>query len=108
MSRAAGLLLALLALACVGRDPMGNPIPDESRFVKEWSRYLGLPGKKALVLAGDVEALFVFGYAYDLPDAETAEDRAHLECAIRRRVKSIEAPCRTYAVGNRRAEPSAP
>ena len=102
MSTRAGLLLALLALACAGRGPMGNAIPDESRFVKEWNRYLGLPGKKALVLAGDVGGLFVFGYAYDLPDSATAESQAHLECAIRREVRNIEAPCRTYAVGSRR------
>ncbi len=108
MSARLAPLLALVGLACAGPGPMGNPIPDESRFVKEWNRYLGLEDSKALVLAGDLEGRFVFGYAYDLPDVESAEERAHLECSVRREVRSIEAPCRTYAIGDELAEPSAP
>ncbi len=101
-------LLSFVMLACAGTGPMGNSIPDESRFVKEWNRYLGLEDSKALVLAGDVEGRFVFGYAYDLPDAESAEERAHLECEARRGVRNIQAPCLTYAVGDERVEPPAP
>jgi hypothetical protein len=90
----------VMGLACVGGAPMGNPIPEESRFVKEWHRYLGLPEAKSLALAGDVNGRFVFGYTHGLSDARLAERRALAECELRRRIQAIEEPCRVFAVGN--------
>ena len=76
---------------------MGQPIPDESRFVKEWSRYRTLAGHKALFVAGDIEGRFIMGYAHGLETPDGAMRQAEDECERRRAARDIEAACRLYA-----------
>ena len=92
-------------IACA-RGPMGNPIPEQSRFAKEWDRYLTLPGAKAMALAGDVEITFTMGYAWGLEDDEAAIERARVECIVRRALRNLEPQCRIHAVGNRVLDPT--
>jgi hypothetical protein len=96
-------ILTTLVAACY-RSPIGMPLPLASRFEGEWRNYSRLQPNKALAIAGDTQGTYVIGYAHALASEPDAVAQAMLACEARRADRRIEAPCRTYAVGERPVE----
>jgi hypothetical protein len=94
------LALTTLATACY-RSPIGMPLPERARLESEWKNYTRLQPSKALAIAGDMRGTYVIGYAFALESEPDAVNQAMLACEARRADRRIEAPCRTFAVGDR-------
>jgi len=92
--------LALAGCVALDSDPMGLHMREKTRFESEWRRYVALPEAKALAVAGDPRGTYVSGIAHGEPSAEAAVARALVRCQERREDRRIEAPCRTYGIGN--------
>jgi len=107
------MLVALLATivglyGCIGgTSTLGARLPKASRFVEEWRHYERLQPMKAMAVAGDLEALFVSGYAFGYADEPAAVNAAMADCEARRIDRRVMAPCRTYAVGDRLVDAAA-
>lgn len=103
------LMLAstLVSSGCVGAPTIGARLPRTSRFVEEWRHYTRLQPAKAMAVAGDVDALYVGGYAFGYADEAAAVEAALADCETRRIDRRIAAPCRTYAVGDKLSEAAA-
>ena len=89
-------LLACLALpaACVSdhRPPAG--------IERLWRDYVSLPGERALAIAGDPDRIWVAAAAGGHASQQAAERSALSECARRRQVRRLQAPCLLYARGD--------
>ena len=82
------------------RDPGEEPHPVGS----EWSSYLRLSGFKSLAVAGNLNGVYVSGFAHAYPLPQLAVDEALDRCEERRADRRIADPCRTYAIGDEIAE----
>lgn len=78
---------------------IGVEMRNKPRFESEWRDYCELQGFKALALAGDFEGVYVFGFADEASDQETATAEAMRHCEQRRLDRRISAPCQVYFVG---------
>jgi hypothetical protein len=104
--------LALLALGplavagCMrsGGSPMGVPLRERTQFESQWRSYQRLSGLKALAVAGDLEGVYVSGFAFSYPIQALADDEALETCEQRRTDRRIEDACRLYAIGDERVE----
>ena len=103
---AAGLLLAVAPAGCRsgGGGAIGIPVNSRTQFESEWSTYLRLSGFKSLAVAGDLEGVYVSGFAHAYPLPQLAVDEALERCEERRADRRIADPCRTYAIGDEIAE----
>ena len=100
----------LLALACAASaalsgcyhftSPIGVQLPDSSRFESEWKNYGRLKPNKCMAVAGDMSGMYVTGYSFGAATELAAVEAAIEACEARRADKRIEAPCRTYAIGD--------
>jgi hypothetical protein len=99
---AAGLLLVVATAGCwsSGGGAIGIPVNDRTQFKSEWSTYLRLSGLKSLAVAGDLEGVYVSGFAHAYPLTQLAVDAALERCEERREDRRIADPCRTYAIGD--------
>jgi hypothetical protein len=104
-----------IAAACTGAlgcgplaAPVGLPLSAKTRFRAEWRAYVELPAAKALVVAGDLEGLYVLGLAYGHVAAEPAIAEAFARCERRRADRRLAAPCVAYAIGDVAAGVSTP
>lgn len=95
-SRLAATALGVVAaaLACAPAGP-----PGESRFQREFQRYLSLPNQKVFVIAGDPEGAWVHGYAYKARSQIEAQDLAMEQCNVRKKELAVPAECVVYAIG---------
>ena len=96
----AATLLSTLVAGCY-RSPIGMPLPSAPRFKAEWKNYSRLEPNKALAIAGDTQGTYVIGYAFAQSSEPAAVQAAMDACEARRADRRIEAPCRTYAIGER-------
>ncbi len=55
-------------------------------------------------MAGDLEGVYVSGFAYAYPLPQLAADEALERCEERRADRRIADPCRTYAIGDELAD----
>jgi hypothetical protein len=96
------LLLAVASAGCRSRGggAIGIPVNSRTQFESEWSTYLRLSGFKSLAVAGDLEGVFVSGFAHAYPIPQLAIDEALERCEERRADRRIADPCRTYAIGD--------
>lgn len=96
------LAVGLLTLAGCFRSPrpIGVKVREQTRFESEWKGYLKLSPLKSLAVAGDVNGVYVSGFAQASPTRERAVEGALQHCELRRLDRRIADPCRTYAVGD--------
>jgi hypothetical protein len=87
-----------------GVSPMGLEFKRRTQFESEWSKYRELQPNKALAIAGDVQARYVLGYAHELADESSAIEQALADCEQRRADRSLDAPCRLFAVNGERVD----
>ena len=101
-ARHAALALALLATAgCYTfSSPIGVPLPTVKRFDSEFRTYSRLHPNKSLAVAGDTADIYVSGYSHRETSETAAVEAALAACEARRRDRRVEAPCRTYAIGD--------
>ena len=81
---------------------MGVELRTTTQFEAEWRNYQNLNGLKALAVAGDLEGVYVSGFAWSYPIQDFANDEAMENCEKRRIDRRIEDPCRLYAEGDER------
>ena len=99
----AALAVCLLAAGgCLrsGGSPMGIPLREVTQFESEWENFQRLRPLKALAVAGDLDGVYVSGFAYAYPIQALANAEALENCDERRADRRIEQECRLYAVGN--------
>jgi hypothetical protein len=98
------LLLALCVLSLAGcfrsPRPVGVKLREQTRFESEWKGYLRLAPFKSLAVAGDLNGVYVSGFAQLSATRELAVEGALQHCRQRRLDRRIADPCRTYAVGD--------
>jgi len=87
-----------------GGSPMGIPLREMTRFESEWKNYQRLGGLKALAVTGDLNGVYVSGFAFAYPIQAFADDEALENCEERRVDRRIDDACRLYAIGNDRIE----
>lgn len=90
----------LVAGSCAQAPPDGtrsNPLAS-TRF---WEQYSGLPGARAMAVAGDPTRIWVGGMAGGMPSVEEARREALAECGRQRARRRLRAPCLAYAEGDR-------
>jgi hypothetical protein len=102
LALAGSLLLASGPTGCRSRGggAIGIPVNDRTQFESEWSSYQRLSGFKSLAVAGDLNGIYVSGFAHVYPLPQLAEDDALARCEERRADRRIPSPCRTYAIGD--------
>jgi hypothetical protein len=83
-----------------GGTPMGIEVKSVTQFQSEWRAYSRHVGFKALAVAGDLEGVYVSGYAYAYPSEDMAIEAAFEYCEGRRTDRRITEKCRLYAVGD--------
>ena len=83
-----------------GGSPMGIPLREMTQFDSEWKNYQRLGSLKALAVAGDLNGVYVSGFAFAYPVQALANDEALENCEERRADRRIEDACRLYAIGN--------
>jgi len=101
------LALCLLAVGgCMrsGGSPMGIPLREVTQFESEWNNYRLLKSRKAIAVAGNLNGVYVSGYAYAYPVQALANAEAIENCEERRLDRRIESECRLYAVEGERIE----
>ena len=99
------LVLCLIAAGgCMrsGGSPMGIPLRGMTQFDSEWKGYQDLGPRKAIAVAGDLNGVYVSGFAYAYPIQSLANDEALENCEERRRDRRIEGECRLFAIGDDR------
>ncbi len=97
---AIGVLCACALAACtLPQRTLGIEMREQSRFQQQWKRYQKLEDFKALVIAGDVEGVYVSGFSYEMASTDEAVRAALDLCEQRRTDRRIVAPCRTVAIG---------
>jgi hypothetical protein len=79
---------------------MGIPLREMSQFDSEWKNYQCLGSLKALAVAGDLNGVYVSGFAYLYPLQALANDEALENCEERRADRRVEEECRLYAIGD--------
>ncbi len=79
---------------------MGIEVKSVTQFHAEWRVYSDHIGFKALTVAGDLEGVYVSGYAYAYPSEDMAIEAAFEYCEGRRTDRRITEQCRLYAVGD--------
>ena len=79
---------------------MGIPLREMTQFESEWKNFQRLRPRKALAVAGDLDGVYVSGFAYAYPIQALANAEALENCDERRADRRIEQECRLYAVGN--------
>jgi hypothetical protein len=99
---ASGLLMALAPVGCGsgGGGAIGIPVNSRTQFESEWSTYLKLSGFKSLAVAGNLDGVYVSGFAHGYLLPQLAVDEALERCEQRRADRRIADPCRTYAIGD--------
>ena len=100
------VMLSVAAAACT-RSPIGMPLPETTRFECEWKNYSRLQPNKAIAIAGDRQGVYVAGYAYAQASEVEAVEAALAACEGRRADRRIDAPCRTFAIGQHEVETAA-
>jgi hypothetical protein len=83
-----------------GGSPMGIRLRTMTRFESEWKNYQRLGSLKALAVAGDLNGVYVSGFAYAYPIQSLANDEALENCEERRADRRVEDACRLYAIGD--------
>jgi hypothetical protein len=89
-----------------GGSPMGIPLREVTRFESEWKNYQRLGARKALAVAGDLDGVYVSGFAFAYPIQALANEEALENCEERRADRRIEDECRLYAIGELRLDPA--
>jgi hypothetical protein len=92
---------AVALSACIRFDSaIGVPLRSKTRFESEWQHYLDLPDHKSLAVAGDRKGVYASGVAYGYPSQRRADAVADAlrHCEERRRDRSVDDECRTYAI----------
>ena len=79
---------------------MGIPLREMTQFESEWKNFQRLRPLKALAVAGDLNGVYVSGFAYAYPIQALANAEALENCDERRADRRIEQECHLYAVGN--------
>ena len=102
----ASCLLAAGGCMRSGGSPMGIPLRTMTQFESEWKNYQRLGSLKALAVAGDLNGVYVSGFAYAYPIQALADDEALENCEERRADRRIEDACRLYAIGDDRVQES--
>ena len=103
----ASCLLAAGGCMRSGGSPMGIPLRTMTQFESEWKNYQRLGSLKALAVAGDLNGVYVSGFAYAYPIQALANDEALENCEERRTDRRVEDACRLYAIGDDRAQDTA-
>jgi hypothetical protein len=85
-----------------GGSPMGVALKSRTQFESEWRGYQRLTGMKALAVAGDLQGVYVSGFAWAYPVQKPANREALENCEERRADRRVEPECRLYAVGDER------
>jgi len=99
----AALAVCLLAAGgCLrsGGSPMGIPLREVTQFESEWKNFQRLRPLKALAVAGDLDGVYVSGFAYAYPIQALANAEALENCDERRADRRVEQECRLYAIGD--------
>ena len=102
----ASIWLAIGGCMRSGGSPMGIPLREVTRFESEWKNYQRLGPRKALAVAGDLDGVYVSGFAFAYPIQALANDEALESCEERRADRRIEDECRLYAIGDLRVDPT--
>jgi len=87
-----------------GGSPMGVPLREMTQFESEWKNYQRLRPLKALAVTGDLNGVYVSGFAFAYPVQSLANDEALENCEERRVDRRIEIECRLYAIGDDRVQ----
>jgi hypothetical protein len=106
----AALVSCLLAVGgCMrsGGSPMGVPLREMTQFESEWKNYQRLGSLKALAVAGDLNGVYVSGFAFAYPIQALANDEALENCEERRADRRVADECRLYAIGDDRVPDTA-
>ena len=108
LGRAATLLLLAVAMSACFRSgsAIGVPLRTTTRFEAEWKRYVDLPGRKAMAVAGDRTGRYVMGYGYAYPIQAMATAEALETCEERRLDQRMGGECRIYATGEEVVTPA--
>jgi len=96
----ASCLLAAGGCLRSGGSPMGIPLREMTQFESEWKNYQRLRPLKALAVAGDLNGVYVSGFAYAYPIQALANAEALESCEARRADRRVEQECRLYAIGD--------
>ena len=81
-----------------GGSPMGVPLREVTQFESEWKNYQRLGSLKALAVAGDLNGVYVSGFAFAYPIQALANDEALENCEERRADRRVADKCRLYAI----------
>jgi hypothetical protein len=87
-----------------GGSPIGVPLREATQFESEWRGYQRLTGLKALAVAGDLNGVYVSGFAWAYPIQELANEEALESCEERRGDRGVQDVCQLYAVGDETAQ----
>jgi len=98
------LLFAVGGCMRSGGSPMGIPLREMTQFDSEWKNYQRLGSLKALAVAGDLNGVYVSGFAFAYPVQALANDEALENCEERRADRRVEDACRLYAIGDDRIQ----
>ncbi|MBW2692496.1 MAG: hypothetical protein JRE57_07660 [Deltaproteobacteria bacterium] len=98
------LLFAVGGCMRSGGSPMGIPLREMTQFDSEWKNYQRLGSLKVLAVAGDLNGVYVSGFAFAYPIQELANDEALENCEERRADRRVEDECRLYAIGDDRIQ----
>ena len=82
------------------------PLSGRTQFEAEWRSYQDLSSMKALAVAGDLNGIYVSGFAWAYPIQALANDEALENCEERRADRRVQDPCRLYAIGDERSRDS--
>jgi len=96
----AACLLAAGGCLRSGGSPMGIPLREVTQFESEWKNFQRLRPLKALAVAGDLNGVYVSGFAYAYPFQALANAEALESCEERRADRRVEQECRLYAIGD--------
>jgi hypothetical protein len=69
-----------------------------TQFDSEWKNYQRLGSLKAIAVAGDLNGVYVSGFAFAYPIQVLANDEALENCEERRVDRRIKDECRLYAI----------
>ncbi len=101
------LLFAMGGCLRSGGSPMGIPLRGTTQFESEWKNYQRLGSLKAIAVAGDLNGVYVSGFAYAYPIQALANDEALENCEERRADRRVADECRLYAIGDDRVQEAA-
>jgi hypothetical protein len=87
-----------------GGSPMGIPLREMTQFDSEWKNYQRLGPLKALAVAGDLNGVYVSGFAFAYPIQVLANDEALENCEERRVDRRVADECHLFAIGDDRVQ----